>query len=146
MKEKPKKLTRSYKVHARNVKFLSLGRKDVKKTIDEFGSLTKKLERFLRILERKCGQVIWYIGTDILDNNIVERFLFSKSGFMEIIIKKETQIKAYFPTEKQAKKFTKALKIYPGRRYRGRGLGYAFYGIFYSPGVYNQDSDTERDL
>lgn len=107
---KPIKLEKSHKVTAKNLVFLSIQKKDMKRAMRDFEETTIKLEEFLRTLERKFHQVIWYIGTDILENNIVERFIFHRQGFMEIAIKDKTELKAYFPEKEQAEKFAKALK------------------------------------
>jgi len=70
----------------------------------------KSLQLFLRKLEKKIPGVIWYIGTDLIEDKICERFMFSKGGFMEISIEKSSEITAFFPNEKQAKKFGEAVK------------------------------------
>jgi len=67
------------------------------------------IEKFLRLLEKYFHEVAWYIGTDYINDNICERFMFAKSGFMEIYLGKN-EINAYFPTKAKADKFAQALK------------------------------------
>ena len=93
-----------------SISTLSMKQAEMKKAMAEFDLLVPKLEKFLKILEKKFGEVIWYIGTDLLDGNIVERFLFHKSGFMEISLSRKTLLKAFFPDKKKAEKFAKALE------------------------------------
>jgi hypothetical protein len=69
----------------------------------------KKLQEFIRILEGKFGDVIWYIGMDLLSNDIYERFIFNKGGFMEISMK-TLILEACFNTPGKAEKFNLALK------------------------------------
>ena len=105
-----KKFGKSHNVSVKSISFLSIKPESKEQVFSNFDNVIGKMERFLRILERKFGQVIWYIGTDIMENQVTERFLFDKSGFMEIILKKHTSLKAFFPQKKHAEKFAKALR------------------------------------
>ena len=73
-------------------------------------SSEKSLELFTRLLEKAMRDVIWYIGTDILGENYYERFMFNKSGFLEIALGEKAEIRAYFPNNKRADRFRAALK------------------------------------
>ena len=73
-------------------------------------SSEKELEKFMRVLEKKFREVIWYIGTDFLGDEIVERFMFAKSGFLEISVGSKPEIKAFFSRKQKAEKFAKALQ------------------------------------
>ena len=103
------KIETAWKVTAEDVKFLSVTGSGIKDAGKDFNSNINRLEKFLRKLEKKFGEIIWYIGSDIFGNNIYERFMFKKSGFMEIIIGKNTAIEAYFPSKEKAEKFSSAL-------------------------------------
>jgi len=80
-----------------------------KDTFSKFSEKEKELEIFIKILEKCFHEVVWYIGTDFIDDRICERFMFAKSGFMEIYTI-ESELRAYFPTKEKAEKFKKALK------------------------------------
>lgn len=70
----------------------------------------QKLQDFIKYLEKKFD-VIWYMGTDMFEDGIYERFMFHKGGFMEICLKGE--IKCFFPENKCAemqKAFSYALQ------------------------------------
>lgn len=104
-------MKKSYNVIVKNVTTFSITDGDEKRAFEEFDIVNGLLEKYLRILEKKFNEIIWYIGTDILDDDkITERFMFAKSGFMEIILKKSAEIRAYFPTKKKAEKFMKAFE------------------------------------
>lgn len=98
----------SFKVIAKNVSTFSIS-EEKKRAINELEIVTGLMEKFLKILEKKFKEVIWYIGTDVLDEeNITERFMFKKSGFMEISLKTNAEIKAFFSSKKRALKFINA--------------------------------------
>lgn len=101
-------MEKAYKVSAES-SFLSLEKTSLKETIQDFEQVTKKLEDFLRTLERKFHEIIWYIGTDIIEDKLVERFMFKKSGFMEIAFGTSLKINAFFSSQKKAQKFSEAL-------------------------------------
>ncbi len=84
--------------------------KNKKELFSSVLDIEKELEKFLRVLEKKFREVIWYIGTDYLKDDVVERFMFSKSGFLEISLSSPVEIKAFFPNKKKAEKFKRALE------------------------------------
>ena len=100
----------AYKVSVENLGFLSVGKADFVKTMRKFDDTINNLEKFLKTLEKKFGEIIWYIGTDFFSDDINERFMFKKSGIMEITIKKDTELNAFFTTKKKAENFIKALR------------------------------------
>jgi len=105
-----KEIKPAHRVSVENFKLVSVSKSSLEKTFKEFDETINKLEKFLKKLEKQFGEVIWYIGTDILEAKINERFMFKKSGFMEITIKKNAELNAYFPNKKKAIKFSKALR------------------------------------
>lgn len=83
--------------------------KGTKREFEKLEESEKYIEKFLRLLEKTMHEVIWYIGTDYIEDKICERFMFAKGGFMEIYLGK-TEINAFFSKKKKAEKFEKALK------------------------------------
>jgi hypothetical protein len=79
------------------------------KIFEKIGETEKTIEKFLRLLEKSMHEVIWYIGTDYIDNRICERFMFAKGGFMEIYLGR-IEINAFFAKKAKADKFEKSLK------------------------------------
>jgi hypothetical protein len=69
-----------------------------------------ELVKFIRVLEKKLGQHIFYMGFDIIGEKAYERFILDKGGFIEVMIESPAVINAHFVHESQAKRFTKALK------------------------------------
>lgn len=57
----------------------------------------ERLQKFVRFLEKKFD-AIWYIGADVLGDEIYERFMFHHGGFMEISLK--GKIRCYFKENK----------------------------------------------
>lgn len=103
-------MEKAYKVEIENLRYLSIDRAGIKETVIEYDKIIDKLEKFLRTLEKKFGEIIWYIGTDYFENDLVERFMFKKSGFMEITLKNQATLEAYFPEIEKAEKFKRALE------------------------------------
>jgi hypothetical protein len=109
---KPNTFSKGVKVVLKSEKlpFSMKKTKNSKEIFSGISSSEKKLEKFLRILEKKFKEVIWYIGTDYFKDEIAERFMFAKSGFLEISLSYPAEIKAFFPNKKKAEKFEKSLK------------------------------------
>jgi len=82
---------------------------------DEIEKENNQLQTFVRKLEKKFHDIIWYIGIDFFNNEMYERFTFNSGGFMEIKLGK-TELNAYFETKEQSEKFVKALKKLLGKR------------------------------
>ena len=77
--------------------------------ISEFEKANAILQKLLRRLEKRFKDVIWYIGTDIFDSGIYERFVFNSGGFMEIRIGSSPSLEVYFTSEKRVIDFKRAL-------------------------------------
>jgi len=108
-------MEKACKVVVKEVSILSIEESGKAQRFKGFDELTEKIEKFLKILEKKFHDVILYMGTDVFDEDVVERFMFKNSGFMEIIFKEDTEINAFFPSRKRAKMFSKALNEEIGR-------------------------------
>jgi len=88
----------------------SMKKGSMAETMNGLDNSEKNLEFFIRLLEKAMHEVLWYIGADMLGDSYYERFMFNKSGFLEILLGEKTEIKAYFPTSEKAEKFKKALQ------------------------------------
>ncbi len=69
-----------------------------------------ELNKFIKILEKKFGEKLVYIGMDVIGEKYYERFLFQKGGFFEIMMESPLAMNAHFVGEARAKKFALALK------------------------------------
>jgi len=69
----------------------------------------KKLFKFIGALEDRF-EPIHYIGQDNIEDKFYQRFMFSSGGFLEVMQKAPSAVIAHFPKEKQAEKFSQALK------------------------------------
>ena len=78
------------------------------KTFNELGKENEILQKFVAKLEKKFHQNIWYIGTDLFEDGIYERFTFAKGGFMEIKLG-NSELSAYFDSNEKAINFKMAL-------------------------------------
>lgn len=65
---------------------------------------------FLTKLEKNFKEEIFFIGEDIIAEKLYKRFLFPKSGFMEIMYQAPVSIIAHFIDMKRANRFALALK------------------------------------
>ena len=68
-----------------------------------------ELIRFIKLLEKNYRQPVHYIGMDIMGEKNYERFVFAKTGFLEILTESPAAINAHFPDQKSAANFRKAL-------------------------------------
>ena len=75
------------------------------KEINKIETANAVLQKFIRYVEKKFDAV-WYIGSDILGEEIYERFMFHHGGFMEISLR--GKIRAFF-AENKIEKFRKAV-------------------------------------
>ena len=76
------------------------------KKFSDLDKANDNLQKFVRILEKKFDG-IWYIGTDYLDDELYERFMFHHGGFMEISL--NGKIRVFFMEDK-IEKFIEALE------------------------------------
>ncbi len=79
------------------------------KKFNELERENNRLQKFVRILEKKFHDVIWYIGMDLFGSDIYERFTFDSGGFMEIKLG-DFELNAYFDSKEKAGKFKEALE------------------------------------
>ena len=70
----------------------------------------KGLFKFVTLLEKNFKEDFSFIGEDIVGGKFYKRFLFSKSGFLEIMYQAPVAIIAHFLDKKRAEDFAKALK------------------------------------
>lgn len=70
----------------------------------------KELFKFVSKLEKNFKEEFSFIGEDIVGAKFYKRFLFPKSGFMEIMYQAPIAIIAHFLDTKRADKFAQALK------------------------------------
>lgn len=84
--------------------------KNLKESIAEQERARKELERFIDKLQKSYKEPIWYMGMDVISGKTYERFIFEKGGFFEIMIEEPLALNAHFVHNRQAKKFSLALK------------------------------------
>jgi cell division protein FtsB len=70
----------------------------------------EELTRFINKLEKNFKENIHYLGMDVIGEKAYERFMFSKSGFLEIMVEQPVALNAHFPDKKRAQTFCKILK------------------------------------
>lgn len=70
----------------------------------------KELVKFIDKLEKNYGEIIYYMGVDLIEAKSYERFIFEKGGFFEVMVSAPLALNAHFVHEKQANKFCEALK------------------------------------
>lgn len=71
------------KLHSRDLPFAVSG-----SSLEGIDRANKILEKFIKELEKRFD-VVWYMGTDYLGDELYERFMFHHGGFMEISLKGE---------------------------------------------------------
>ena len=76
-----------------------------KPSFKELGRANDILQKFVRYVEKKFDG-IWYIGTDIINDEVYERFMFYHGGFMEVSLK--GKVRAYL-IENKIEKLKKAI-------------------------------------
>jgi hypothetical protein len=82
----------------------------VAESMQEQEKAHEKLVEFIDKLEKKFGEGIYYLGFDEIGGKFYERFMFEKSGFLEIMVEAPAVINAHFVAEAKADKFCAALK------------------------------------
>ena len=70
----------------------------------------KELEKLIDKLEQNFHEPIFYLGMDVIGEKAYERFMFKKSGFLEIMVEPPVAIMIHFPDRKRAEKFCAILK------------------------------------
>jgi hypothetical protein len=83
---------------------------EIKEVDGESKRSEKELLIFLTRLEKNFKEQISFIGEDIIAEKLYKRFLFPKSGFMEIMYQAPVSIIVHFIDMKRAKNFASALK------------------------------------
>ncbi|GEM_PF-1280488 len=69
-----------------------------------------KLQKFVVQLMKKFGEDFAYIGDDIVGEKFYKRFLFEKSGFLEVMTGVPAVVSAHFTTRARAEKFAQSLR------------------------------------
>jgi len=82
----------------------------MKKVADETHRAEGELFNFVSKLERNFKEEFSFIGEDIIGEKFYKRFLFPKSGFMEIMYQAPVAIVAHFLDTRRANRFAKALE------------------------------------
>lgn len=84
--------------------------KSLQENFKEQDRAKKELGQFINKLEKNFREPIFYLGMDVIGEKSYERFLFKKSGFLEVMIEAPVAIMAYFPEKARANKFCAILK------------------------------------
>jgi len=84
--------------------------KNLQANFKEQDRAKKELEKFVNLLEKNFNEDISYLGMDVIGEKSYERFMFKKSGFLEIMVEAPLALTAHFPEKKKANKFSEALK------------------------------------
>lgn len=69
-----------------------------------------ELFNFISVLENNFGEEFNFIGEDVIAEKFYKRFLFQKSGFLEVMCQAPVAIIAHFIDPDRARKFSEALK------------------------------------
>jgi hypothetical protein len=83
---------------------------EIKEVDGESKKSEKQLLIFMQKLEKNFKEEISFIGEDIIAEKLYKRFLFIKSGFMEIMYQAPVSIIAHFIEKKRAETFAQALR------------------------------------
>jgi len=78
--------------------------------LEDDGKIMKPVERFISDLEKHFREQIVPVGEDIIGEKFYYRYLFKNNGFMEIMLQPPVAIVAHFVDQKNALKFSEALK------------------------------------
>lgn len=84
--------------------------KQFDKSLKEQEQSMKELIKFIDALEKNYKEGIYYIGQDMIGEKFLQRFIFQKEGFLEIMYAAPAAICAHFVNKKKAEKFVAALK------------------------------------
>lgn len=82
----------------------------IKEVDGESKKSEKELLNFMQKLERNFKEEVSFIGEDIIAEKLYKRFLFTKSGFMEIMYQAPVSIIAHFLEKRRAESFAEALR------------------------------------
>lgn len=83
---------------------------ELKEVGRESENAEKELLKFMQKLEKNFKEEVSFIGEDIIAEKLYKRFLFPKSGFMEIMYQAPVSIIAHFIDIARANNFATALK------------------------------------
>lgn len=83
---------------------------DLSEDISEHNRAQEELTQFISLLQNQLKEEIKYIGEDTSCGKHLERFLFSKGGFLEIYLEKPLVLKGHFLHKRHADRFVSALK------------------------------------
>lgn len=92
------------------IKLISAKPGEIAKADIKTANAEKELFNFISKLEKNFKEEFSFIGEDIIGEKFYKRFLFPKSGFMEIMYQAPVAIVAHFLDTKRAKNFASALK------------------------------------
>jgi hypothetical protein len=84
--------------------------KDLKKSLKEQEKSLLEMSKFIDLLSKNYKEEIYFIGQDIIADKFLNRFLFKKEGFLEIMMAKPVAVAAHFVNKDKAEKFVLALK------------------------------------
>jgi hypothetical protein len=84
--------------------------KNLQKSFKEQERAKEELNKFIDRLEKNFKEKINYIGMDVIGEKAYERFMFSGSGFFELMVEPPLAMNAHFPDKKRAQLFCKVLK------------------------------------
>lgn len=101
-----------------------------------------KLQDFIKYLEKKFD-TIWYIGSDMFDNEIYERFMFHHGGFMEVSLKGE--LKCFFAEDK-CLKMQKAISYALGKMCNKRASAQIINRIVSGQKLINLKDVLEKEI
>ena len=82
----------------------------VEDKVDEQKRQSEELERFITALQRRFGEKIYHLGSEIIEGKTFQEFMFHGSGFLEISQLAPVAINAHFHDKLRARKFGTALK------------------------------------
>ena len=90
--------------------FATKEKKTLKETLAEQERAKKELVKFIDRLEKNYGEIIFYMGVDLIEAKSYERFIFENGGFFEVMVGTPLALNAHFIRERQARKFCDALR------------------------------------
>src|SRR3989338_831504 len=70
----------------------------------------EELTRFIVVLQRRFGEKIYHLGSEIIEGKTYQEFMFHGSGFLEVSQLAPVVINAHFHDKMRARKFQAALK------------------------------------
>ena len=82
----------------------------LEETLKDHKRLKDEIERFVKILQRRFGEKIYHLGSEIIEGKSFQEFMFQGSGFLEISWQAPIAINAHFHDKQRARHFATALK------------------------------------